>query len=182
MQRKVPTFWAILVIIIFAIATAAGISWFLDSHKIQVSNQTAGWKTYTNTKYGFSLEYPSDWQIDTSKYADTDLALAKSQDPNGLDGGDFSFYLSVDGEYHTGTVTEFFAQEKNTMKQESNYKEISIGGYPGIFYNYEQTVQNPGSSHYEFVKDNHYFNISFAYNGKSDGVGEKILSTLQFTK
>ncbi len=27
------------------------------------SAETANWKTYTNAKYGFSLKYPSQWQI-----------------------------------------------------------------------------------------------------------------------
>ena len=32
-----------------------------------VTNKTVAWKTYTDTKYGFSVRYPSDWTVtDTS--------------------------------------------------------------------------------------------------------------------
>jgi hypothetical protein len=29
-------------------------------------DQTAGWKTYTNTQYGYEIKYPKDWSISTS--------------------------------------------------------------------------------------------------------------------
>lgn len=28
-------------------------------------DETAGWKTYINTKYGFSFKYPSEWKVQT---------------------------------------------------------------------------------------------------------------------
>jgi len=31
-------------------------------------SQTAVWKTYENTKYGFSLRYPSDWKINDQSF------------------------------------------------------------------------------------------------------------------
>jgi hypothetical protein len=34
------------------------------------TDPTAGWKTYTNTKYGYTLKYPSDWSITTLGNAD----------------------------------------------------------------------------------------------------------------
>ncbi len=30
----------------------------------QCPDQTAGWKTYTNTQYGFTFEYPQNWSLD----------------------------------------------------------------------------------------------------------------------
>lgn len=30
--------------------------------------QTAGWKKYTNAQYGFSVNYPSDWEINDQSY------------------------------------------------------------------------------------------------------------------
>ena len=31
--------------------------------KTIIKNETADWKTYTNSKYGFELRYPSDWSL-----------------------------------------------------------------------------------------------------------------------
>jgi hypothetical protein len=31
------------------------------------NSQTADWKTYTNTKYGYSLQYPNDWEVDSER-------------------------------------------------------------------------------------------------------------------
>lgn len=38
-------------------------------------NQTADWKTYTNTQYGIELKYPNNWEIDV---ADTNKGQADS--------------------------------------------------------------------------------------------------------
>lgn len=34
----------------------------------QVQSPTAGWKTYTNSQYGFEIKYPQDWTIPESRY------------------------------------------------------------------------------------------------------------------
>ncbi len=33
---------------------------------LQQADQTADWKTYTNTQYGYQIKYPIDWSINTS--------------------------------------------------------------------------------------------------------------------
>lgn len=31
------------------------------------TNETVNWKTYTNTKYGYSIKYPSEWEYKFGK-------------------------------------------------------------------------------------------------------------------
>lgn len=35
-----------------------------SANQPEVANQTADWKTYTNTKDGYQLKYPADWQTE----------------------------------------------------------------------------------------------------------------------
>lgn len=39
----------------------AGASALADALYGNINNQTAGWKTYTNAKFGFEIKYPSSW-------------------------------------------------------------------------------------------------------------------------
>ena len=57
-------------LILFGIVALIVASYFLFSgvKDVVINNQTptpgqyAGWNTYTNEEYGFSIEYPNDWQ------------------------------------------------------------------------------------------------------------------------
>ncbi|MFH0951884.1 MAG: PsbP-related protein [Patescibacteria group bacterium] len=40
---------------------------FFDS--FEFTDETAGWQTYTNETYGYSIQYPSDWPIDITNEA-----------------------------------------------------------------------------------------------------------------
>ena len=39
----------------------------------QTSDSTSGWKTYSDSKYGFAFSYPSDWTLDRQKAVDPNL-------------------------------------------------------------------------------------------------------------
>ena len=39
------------------------------------TNQTASWKTYTNTQYGFEIKYPSDWKITDKSMTDANTNI-----------------------------------------------------------------------------------------------------------
>ena len=41
------------------------------------SNETAGWKTYTNARYGYSIKYPSDWWYKDYSDSANDLILSE---------------------------------------------------------------------------------------------------------
>lgn len=65
----------ILPIVVLVLVLIAG--YFLLSKKsTQISDTTPEWKTYTNTQYGFSFNYPTSWQLsekiakDGRKYVD----------------------------------------------------------------------------------------------------------------
>src|SRR3989344_5570965 len=42
-----------------------GYSYVPQNYQTQDSVETADWKTYRNDEYGYELQYPSDWFVDT---------------------------------------------------------------------------------------------------------------------
>ncbi len=58
----------VLIIILAAILAVAGYLVYkqFNTSREQVSGQseTAGWKTYTNSQYGFEIKYPANWKFD----------------------------------------------------------------------------------------------------------------------
>lgn len=71
LQFKGIKFFILLAIVLFALA---GIYYFSFSNKqnSQIQNlETIGWKTYTNSKYGFSVKYPESWQVNNRENKNT---------------------------------------------------------------------------------------------------------------
>lgn len=56
-------------------------------------NEVKDWRTYTNTKYNFSLEYPGDWILNESKDFKDDIYIFPKDE--GIDLGDLSDGLTV---------------------------------------------------------------------------------------
>jgi len=80
-QRKS---YKIIYIIVLAVLVIAGIGerllnsniWntFFSQKNVQIQQdsikvgQTAGWRTYTNSEYGYQLQYPDNWQVKDASY------------------------------------------------------------------------------------------------------------------
>lgn len=66
-MKKVSTLSGIIIIVIAVIILFGGVfayQYFAIQKNQQASNiqQTAGWKTYKNTKYGFQMTFPDSWK------------------------------------------------------------------------------------------------------------------------
>ncbi len=95
-------------------------------------DETANWKTYTNTRYGFEVKYPSDWEQITPNITGQ-ASLTVGFKPKNLSGE---------------TLANVFVSNNNLdfLAQHSIYKKETKGGY--IF-----TLQNSGGSDY-LAKEN----------------------------
>ena len=63
-QKQISTLVGIIIIIIAIVILFGGVfawQYFATKNSAQIQGQTADWKTYTNSEYGFELKYPSDW-------------------------------------------------------------------------------------------------------------------------
>ena len=72
-QKGISTIMGIIIIVAVAVILFGGVfayQYFVT--KSQTPNiettgpalsEVKGWKTYTNTQYGFSIQYPTDWQV-----------------------------------------------------------------------------------------------------------------------
>lgn len=138
------------------------------------ADETANWQIYTNEKYGYEIKYPNGWSIDA---------------PN--DGG-ASFYIkdskrTGDYFYTVTTVTvgkkslEDWLSEKIRVDK-NNYSETVVLGLRTLKFDQSPSSQAPGNIEYYFIKDDTGFILTSVYTDKSNGIGEKILSTFKFTK
>lgn len=50
---------------------------------------TAGWKTYTNAKYNYTLKYPPEWEVSTCAYADNESGVVRNLIPEQLNDVEF---------------------------------------------------------------------------------------------
>ncbi len=200
MIKKINAWTAVLMTLLVCVVVAAlGMTYLLgryESKQIDLENQitelqktstsisaseavdeTADWKTYTNTTYGFSFKYPEDW-IKT----DSGEGLVQLYSP---------VNPSTEGRELNSTETKIVVYVKN-VKDINNLENYVIQEGGEISSKKDIIIDNISSKQFittpeigtkvtlAFVpKDDRYFEILCAEN--SDRL-DTILSTFQFTK
>jgi len=161
---------------------------------------TANWKFYKNDKYGYSVKYPSEWESDyidgASFYANK---LRKPGEKHPSFGNVISDSLeglqNLNGDYFTnisvyGNIGDH-ASLKEWRKYDGNsYKEVLIKGYPALKFDEKPHISFDGknkdiagSLRYYFIDNNgNGYEITVWYKDASNDIGEKIISTLTFSK
>ena len=146
---------------------SAGYTWCATKNKClrtweekcdTATDQTAGWKTYTNTQYGFSFQYPSDWEaVNTPQGQMGEFSL-------------LSFNIIKNGIPYITIAVE----DNNFVLGSRNWKDFQLGQIKGIISNSNEIVftSAQGQKFYILTKN----------NPKMDTVTSQILSTFKFTK
>jgi len=167
-----------------------------DSTSVSVTtDETANWKTYTSSIYGFRFKYPNDWTV---KKSDTGVDL--TQDVNTKEG--LSYYsMGVTIQKYSGTVNDYINDQNAQAK-----KTISEGG-PDLTLPSGETVSlngvdwtkltnspnGPAGKVDKFLitKDGYFYMVTYE-TGASEGpvydltsyieIAKNIVSTFQFIK
>lgn len=85
------------------------------------SGQSVTWKTYSNAKYGYSINYPSDWQV--REYPNTQTGAGFQ--PNSLPADPGNKYITIDVLPKVGGSTDFASYVKTAAVNEiQGYKTL----------------------------------------------------------
>lgn len=92
----------IILVILVALGIYVGYTFAIKSNVPQTGqqvteNQTADWKTYMNSQYGFEFTYPKDWKISEHKIQNG-LSIKLFPDPNSNKG---SLTISIETKPYT---------------------------------------------------------------------------------
>lgn len=165
------------------------------------NNQLANWKTYSNSKYNFSLKYPDGWTIEESLNMDDTgrvISLRSSETVKGLQerkidpGYSYdlvvSFWSNINNEYARGgswvgqrdyiSLADFFT-DKNAFKQKIG--SITVAGQNA----YEVSIGGAGANYGVIIEHNGVYELSFetAWDKfQLSPTQKQILYTFQFTK
>jgi hypothetical protein len=164
----------------------------------QPVDETANWQTLSDNKMGISFKIPSNWVGNFSDIigSDKNRSFDALRDGVPFDKntklGDYSINMMSDsidsevGKNFVQTIKDIKAgkAEKSTASQLTTLKlgvealkSLSESPYPAPESQKENAVI------YNFIAGGKYFSVTATYsgNGKSDGVGEKIVSTIKLT-
>ncbi len=162
---------------------------------------TVNWKTYSNSKYNFSLKYPDGWAIEESSRADTIGRVISLRSPEiaqllqerKIDSGYsynliISFWPDINNEYARGgswigqrnytSLVDYFT-DKNALKRKTG--NINVAGQNA----YEVSIGGAGLNYGVMIEHNGIYELSFetAWDKSKLGPVEKqILSTFQFSR
>jgi len=183
---------------------------FLDNFTL--TNPTAGWKTYTNTDNGYSIQYPSDWVLDRG-HGSNPVPYIRHTVSNEVYGGDGDISISLRIEKNiTESLASWFSTNKELtpqMKQTivngpcagtadvndivSSVSDSQVGGLDAKVQ-YEKDLQptycegpaNTSKSYYVKKGTSIYWLLAVSPTGqKSEGlikVFDTMVSTFTFTK
>ena len=147
------------------------------------STETADWKTYTNSKYGFSLKYSNDLNYQEYTISGTDsektIYFAKKQLPFSFSEGvltfnnDYGVVLSIDirDPKQYGGIDPEYALKKEV---------VNIAGISSqkLFFNNREANYSYWTA--EISKNGKFFEFTSAEKNKTEF--DKMLSTIRFTK
>lgn len=138
------------------------------------TNQTAGWKTYTNTEYGFEIKYPSSWSGSEQPITMSNL-------------GELAYFKAVYMSVIVWNTSKYSYDElkmpppgginPDTIKQEN----IAISGYPATKFSYTSVGDaSSGTKSYQQLSINKN-QLVFVINCSGQDCNQ-IISTFKFTK
>jgi hypothetical protein len=141
--------------------------------------ETANWKTYTNSKYGFSFKYPGDWEVKTTlenfKFvigpsSELTTYLTKINEQKVI-------YLMMSGPGQTTLTTSEWKKGGYQVGETQN--EINGLAVTSRIFTKSDTYQKE----VEIVLPGQKYNTAFdIYNKSLESTLDQILSTFQFTK
>lgn len=150
------------------------------------TNETANWKTYTNTKLGFSFKYPPEASVTESKPGEihvryTEQCFACQVNP----GYGVSFDIkNLNLKNLKEVVEEEFERDKDSWRNLSSLSEIKVGSYSGYTYSIKSKVETK-RIYLSHTTDDTYIQISYGSQYGNDKGDQKkidqILSTFKFT-
>jgi hypothetical protein len=158
------------------------------SQQVLQIDEMSSWKTYTNTKFGYSIKYPDKWEFIIDERSIWISPYPKDNDPSSYYGG---ISISVVDNPENLSITDFNKERqrgrgiKTGLLEESDYKQIKVNDLDGLIISGSQVPQPGGGDAEIFIKKglNIYVLTHFIGKGKtvSDEEFNKILSTFKFT-
>jgi hypothetical protein len=167
-----------------------------QSFKFTNSGDTSMWKTYTNIKYGYSIQYPQDWSINT-RNANDDIVgrgmVTTSQEPAGIISGNYlaggNFELSQDNNSDARDALSFQIAKPDPLITVDQFIN-SFGNFP----NKKESLTINGLSAVRFIDTSHPLIVDHTFTEvliKGDRVAyifmyfnpelSPIISTFKFT-
>lgn len=160
------------------------------------SDATADWQTYTNSTYGFSFKYPTDWTINIVNNQLLSLGLNSTEnEKNGscrVSGCDLPNSMSVNLIKNVAELDSQSTSLKNYLDKKASLsdpvytdvKEVSFGNKTGYQAKLGPNQFGGGKAYFYSFPDGEILKAWFFEEDKDTNADEtsKIISTFQFTK
>ncbi len=142
------------------------------------STDGAGWKLYTNARFGFSVRYPEDWRlgnplpdgIGVTIYPPIDQSLVVFSGHMNVVGGssqDGRQTLEEFATAHRRIITELYGKKQIPVKWRPD-QERSFGGFPGKELSFTYRDEKQGD-----MIEHHIFSL-----GRNEGRGLRVKAPL----
>lgn len=130
-----------------------------------VTDETADWKTYTNTQYGFSFKYPSSFlfYLQGISISPADEKIARERCGSGGSGGDLIYFEDTLYKYNGFDFVIDFDKKCGKYTQWTKTTTLKIG--PHIVVKKDNIVE---SEHYEGFVTNSQWTV--VHNGTTYGI------------
>lgn len=150
----------------------------------EMADETADWKTYRNDKYGFKIQYPTNFSLTEHDYADWISVMMDGPKDCQKENSEFYCFddyvsIEVNSNARNLTLAEFIGENYVVAWNQQGFKQI--GGKE--FTIFIPTDSEASRIMYGYTdKKNKKLFFVIVMGGVENVVTEKILSTFKFTK
>lgn len=152
-----------------------------------LEDETAGWKTYRNLKYGFELKYRPDWGVTARGLADGEEEISIN-DARTSGMGDYELLINVisrdqapDPDTLETWARDYFGKIDYIIPDKF---VAQVGGKPAVMVLYEGTSQSPASVttilYWDKGKTLEFSCIISARLADTTGICDKMLESIRF--
>lgn len=154
---------------VFAVTSTPIPTWPVAQTPTPTSSPTAGWITYPNTSFGYSIQYPSNWVVMNLGQLEPLIPNYIVFNPNTASTSARSITISVSNRTY----------EDQLLISGANGQPITAGGLTGVLQNLQDSDGNTSIS---VILPRNEDLLIFSVNAASTAIFNQMLTTLQSTQ